>query len=411
MLSDMIKHPSLVRLSRVLKVRRAEAIGLVELLYHATTLHHPDGGIGRLDHLDIAIACDWQGEDHDEFVAGLLNAGILVEVGGEAKYVVAEWSTRHAAEYVHRKLANGVQRFADGSDPNVGKLTTPQKNRLFDKWLKKYGEPHVADDRAPKGAKGAGKKGGDGANGRPMAPEEDDAAPDGANGGLTNTNTRANTLPCHTDDRVGQSPTADAADAAADAAPSDDVPSRAEPGGDEPLHGWGESWPVPTPPRRHDELPEFLRDRSGDEWTEQAWAVACRAAHEIESVEGVGVMPVVDAKGQGRAWALWTVLEAYQFAGEGEEFRTLKRVVAAVSTFWTHDGAPWLEILNGLRRFPDGALLSPKRQKGRQRQQANRMEQAERLSREPRWARMLDRMEDAAEGYAVANGRHEGVRP
>ncbi len=101
-------------LSEDLNVRYYAALGLAQMLWHATAEHAPCGNIGRWSNLWIAKSLRWDG-DPDTLITGLVAAGLLDE-DPDLRLVVSSWP-QIAGQHVHRRLARARLYFADGSPP------------------------------------------------------------------------------------------------------------------------------------------------------------------------------------------------------------------------------------------------------------------------------------------------------
>ena len=114
------KHPKIFRLCSLLKCKRPTAIGLLEMLWHATAEYTPQGDIGKYDDAWIEAALDWTGRkghlinclveagwlDHEpattkEFVGN--DEGIRQQWPGNRKLFVHHWHD-HADSVVHKRL-------------------------------------------------------------------------------------------------------------------------------------------------------------------------------------------------------------------------------------------------------------------------------------------------------------------
>lgn len=62
MLQSGIHHPKTVALARRLSIPKAHAVGILEMLWHATAEYAPRGDIGKLDDDQIAACIEWEGE-------------------------------------------------------------------------------------------------------------------------------------------------------------------------------------------------------------------------------------------------------------------------------------------------------------------------------------------------------------
>ena len=116
MKKEAVSHTKMGRLMRKLKLRRFQAVGLCEMLWHTTAREAPAGDIGKLTNEDIAIALDWNKEP-DELMAGFV-AAELIKVHPAFRMVIHDWS-EHAEDSVHSKLARAKAYFWNGKAPKI----------------------------------------------------------------------------------------------------------------------------------------------------------------------------------------------------------------------------------------------------------------------------------------------------
>lgn len=116
---EAVNHTKMARFERRLDLRRYEAVGLLELLWHLATKEAPAGNIGKLSDDDIAMAVGWDG-DPPALCDALVEAGWLDRHEGY-RLIVHDWS-QHCEDSVHAKLARAKCLFVDGSSPSFRKL-------------------------------------------------------------------------------------------------------------------------------------------------------------------------------------------------------------------------------------------------------------------------------------------------
>lgn len=88
--TDMPKHPQTLQLSRLLRISRREAIGmLADLWTWALPIADKDGRLEGITAEDILVALDMQGKKAGEVVPALIKSGYL-ELDGEV-YVLHNW--------------------------------------------------------------------------------------------------------------------------------------------------------------------------------------------------------------------------------------------------------------------------------------------------------------------------------
>lgn len=95
-------HPKTFALAEALGIRRRDAVGLLEMLFHFTSQYAPRGDIGRYSDKRIAAAVDWNGKP-SKLIEGLLATG-WIEHHSEVKLVVHDWWD-HADRSTLQRLA------------------------------------------------------------------------------------------------------------------------------------------------------------------------------------------------------------------------------------------------------------------------------------------------------------------
>jgi hypothetical protein len=101
---------------------RYAAVGILESLWHFTARYCPRGDLGSIPPAALAA---WIGYPAPaRLVKGLRAAGWLDGAG--PALTIHHWS-HHAEDSVHRALARTGRRFADGSLPNLARLSPPER--------------------------------------------------------------------------------------------------------------------------------------------------------------------------------------------------------------------------------------------------------------------------------------------
>jgi hypothetical protein len=101
---------------------RYAAVGILESLWHFTARYCPRGDLGSIPPAALAA---WIGYPNGpRLVKGLTAAGWIDGTG--ADLTIHHWS-HHAEDSVHRALARTGRRFADGSQPNLNRLSPPER--------------------------------------------------------------------------------------------------------------------------------------------------------------------------------------------------------------------------------------------------------------------------------------------
>jgi len=122
-------HPKIRALARRLRINRAWAVGILEMLWHFTAQYCPRGDIGRYTDDEIAEACAWP-EDRPsrELIEALIECRLL-DPHEEHRLVVHDWAD-HAEDSVHTRLARAGESFADGRPPRSSRLAKSDRRAL-----------------------------------------------------------------------------------------------------------------------------------------------------------------------------------------------------------------------------------------------------------------------------------------
>ncbi len=105
-------HPKVLELAELLGVRRATAIGHLELLFHFTAQYAPEGNIGKYSNKRIAAALDWNGrtdDSADKFIQSFIESG-WIDHCQTNRLVTHDWAV-HMDRVTRQRLKNS------GRDP------------------------------------------------------------------------------------------------------------------------------------------------------------------------------------------------------------------------------------------------------------------------------------------------------
>lgn len=127
-------HPKLGMLQERLKIKKREAVGIMELMFHFTAQYCPQGDIGKFDDERIAAALDWDTRKAAALMDGLVDAGLLDEMDG-ARLYVHDWH-EHCDDAVHMRLARQVLLFANGKRPKLNRLGSEDKQRILQEYVR-----------------------------------------------------------------------------------------------------------------------------------------------------------------------------------------------------------------------------------------------------------------------------------
>jgi len=98
---DALNHPKMLDLASTLNCTRAQAIGIMTLLWDMCATFTPRGDIGKLRNGSISRSCDWH-ENPDEFIQALLDTGWL-EAHDSHRLIVHDWPD-HCEQWVKLKM-------------------------------------------------------------------------------------------------------------------------------------------------------------------------------------------------------------------------------------------------------------------------------------------------------------------
>lgn len=118
-------HPKMIDLARRLHIPLYAAVGLMEMLWHWSRVHAPQGDPGRWGALGVAQGCAWGGDPH-RLLAAMVGAGWLDEAPAPHHFVIHDIQA-HADNSWKQFLYDQGLTWWDGSDPRSGKAGRPAK--------------------------------------------------------------------------------------------------------------------------------------------------------------------------------------------------------------------------------------------------------------------------------------------
>jgi len=98
---DALNHPKMLDLAARLDVNRAQAIGIVTLLFDFTSQYAPQGDVGKHRDGAIARACEWMGSPV-EFIDALVESG-WIDKSENHRLRIHDWH-EHCEQWVKLKL-------------------------------------------------------------------------------------------------------------------------------------------------------------------------------------------------------------------------------------------------------------------------------------------------------------------
>ena len=120
-------HPKTFAFAEAMGIRRAHAVGLLEMLFHFTAQYAPEGNVGRYSDKRIAAGMDWAGSP-TKLVDALVATGWLDRSGSGATFV-HDWFD-HADASVHRRLARAGKTLTLQNVEVTEKVTDKRKHTL-----------------------------------------------------------------------------------------------------------------------------------------------------------------------------------------------------------------------------------------------------------------------------------------
>lgn len=120
-------HPKLDMLRSMLGIRKYQAAGLLELLWHFTASYSPRGDVGKHTNEHIAAALDWPRKSANELVEALVECGWL-EKHDAFRLVIHDWHD-HADDTCDKYLQRAGLTYWNGKPTRRGNVrTSPDKS-------------------------------------------------------------------------------------------------------------------------------------------------------------------------------------------------------------------------------------------------------------------------------------------
>jgi hypothetical protein len=163
------EHPKIKMLATTLKINHAQAVGIMEMLYHATARHAPQGNIGKWPDEFIASAVAWDGKPI-EVVDAMVRCRLL-DRHEQHRLLVHDWH-EHADDSTKKTLTRSRQPFLSGHVQTLsGNVqTSPDKASTVKArlGLDRQGKAESGDENSkltpaltPESEEGAGETNGD----------------------------------------------------------------------------------------------------------------------------------------------------------------------------------------------------------------------------------------------------------
>ena len=106
-----IDHPKTRKLMRLLNLKRYQAVGILEAMWHYTAQYAKQGDVGRVGIEEMAEWIEWPSEQTDELAKALVECGWLdIHPDKSIGYVVHDWD-EHCDDTTKKYLARAGLRF------------------------------------------------------------------------------------------------------------------------------------------------------------------------------------------------------------------------------------------------------------------------------------------------------------
>ena len=136
MKQDTPDHPKLKSLCRTLDLKRWEAVGLLESLWHFTAKFTPRGNIGKWSNEEIACEIDWDRTNPHALIGALIECGFLDE-SVPHRLVIHDWHD-HATQGINRRAdvrrlgfaSRELDATSEQLDTSNNETGTQNKNQL-----------------------------------------------------------------------------------------------------------------------------------------------------------------------------------------------------------------------------------------------------------------------------------------
>jgi len=97
------EHPKIKKLCRLLGISKATAVGHLHMLWWWAMDYAQDGELTRYDDLEVALAAEWDGDEH-VFVQALMDSRFL-DVDDQHRVVIHDWPD-YAGKLIERRAKN-----------------------------------------------------------------------------------------------------------------------------------------------------------------------------------------------------------------------------------------------------------------------------------------------------------------
>jgi hypothetical protein len=117
------QHPKLRRLSALLGVSKAQAVGHLHCLWWWCLDYAPSGDLVKYEEIDIALAAEWTGDVAD-FIDGMERAGFLDR--GEHGWIVHDWRD-YGGRLLERREADAARKAARRTQTSASRPADVQR--------------------------------------------------------------------------------------------------------------------------------------------------------------------------------------------------------------------------------------------------------------------------------------------
>jgi hypothetical protein len=135
-------HPKVGELAKALGITKANAVGLLEMLWHVTAQYAPAGDIGKFS--DAAIATQVDPEHAHETLIDTLCTTQWIDRIESCRLYVHDWH-EHCEDSVHMALARKTLYFANGARPSMSRMKIKERKPLERAYLELERTSHAQD--------------------------------------------------------------------------------------------------------------------------------------------------------------------------------------------------------------------------------------------------------------------------
>ena len=138
----LAKHPKTLKLSRLLKVHIAQAVGHLHFFWWWALDYAQDGDLSKCDVEDIAVAANWPG-DAEEFVSAMCDAGFL-DRDESGKLSIHDWY-EYAGRLIEKRAEDAERKRAERERKKQKKKDVQQTSKEHPEDVQRTSNGHPKD--------------------------------------------------------------------------------------------------------------------------------------------------------------------------------------------------------------------------------------------------------------------------